>query len=251
MIACSSHAFSSTSHRRKIYEEESHAEEAFPSLPRLCLLITPYEYICVHMHIRIHIHRCTQKKGLSQGDSCVLPSRAKNHHAWAQVLRKGRSQGRRQAAGLVIQRDHNSTCWILWGKCSRGVKLALLGMEREEDRQEALAHPGTVCLQVLRQSWPYRSCIHRHGGSCSPSPSEGNCIHCLCIFILLQRYQCLSQAGTITQDEHDSRATGPQVAKCIVKANFTNTQQLKILHFQHLEAVCKFFTDRKKIQLHQ
>lgn len=53
------HFFSPPSHRRKIYEKESQAAEAFPALPRLWLPITPYEYVTVHMEAHVHMDICT------------------------------------------------------------------------------------------------------------------------------------------------------------------------------------------------
>jgi len=67
-----------------------------------------------------------------------LLSHGGNPHARAQTLRMGRLQGRGLAAGLPLQCDPDSTCWIPWGRCSRGDKVALLGMEGKEDRWEAL-----------------------------------------------------------------------------------------------------------------
>lgn len=60
---------------------------------------------------------------------------------------------------LVLQCDHDSTCWTLQGKGSGGDKLVLLGMEGAEDEQEALVQSKNrpaagaeteLALQVLR-----------------------------------------------------------------------------------------------------
>lgn len=70
-------------------------------------------------------------------------------------------EGRAEAAGLVLQYDHDSTGWTLQGKGPRGDELVLLGMEGQKTGPRS---------QGWRQSWPRRSCIPQEGPY-SPAPS--------------------------------------------------------------------------------
>lgn len=196
----------SPSHRRKIYEKESHPAKALPALPRLWLPITPYKYVTVHMETRRHkntwIHACecmhTRKRSFMRRLWCfAFPQQEAS--CWSSG-----AEGRGKAA--VLQCDHDSTCWTLQDKGPRGDKL---GMEGTEDRQEVLVqsknYPAAgveteLALQVLHT--PTRTVL--------PAPF----IHWVCLFILLERQHCLSPAGAETHDEHDPVATSPQAAKC-------------------------------------
>lgn len=136
------HIFS-PSNRRKICERESHTAEVFPALPRLWLPITPYEYASVRMETHVHMNICMsmyahKKKIIHEETLAFCFPTAGSPMLELRCWGTGSSQGRGKAAGLVLQCDHDSTCWTPQGKGSRGDKLVLLGTEGAEDRQEAL-----------------------------------------------------------------------------------------------------------------
>lgn len=235
----------SPSHRRTIYEKESHPAKALPALPRLWLPITPYKYITVPMETRRHkntwIHACecmhTRKRSFMRRLWCfAFPQQEAS--CWSSG-----AEGRGKAA--VLQCDHDSICWTLQDKGPRGDKL---GMEGTEDRQEVLVqsknYPAAgveteLALQVLHT--PTRTVL--------PAPFWSN-FHTLGVPVHPAWKTALPKSSW-GRNTWWTWPSGYQPTGCkmqMVKVNSTNTQWLKILPFQHLEVVRKFSLIEKELR---
>ena len=241
MIACSSHAFSPLHTGGKFTKRRAMQKRLFLLSPdfgyplllmNTCICIWIYAYKLIYAYKKKAIYKetlvfCFHMVG--------TPMHELRHWGWAGCRAEDWQQGSRSSVTLTPHAGYRGVGapevirWLCWGW--RGKRTG----------GRPWCSPGTIWPQGLRQSWPFGSCVHRHGGPYSPSLPEGTSI----IFILLERCQCLSQAATITRR---TQSTGyqPTCSKMqIDKVSSTNTQWLKISHFQHSEAVCKFFTDRK------
>lgn len=114
-----------------------------------------------------------------------------------------RQQGSRSSvtmtphAGQCRVRAPEGTSWFCWGW--RGQKTS----------RRPWSNPRIAQLQGLRQSWPYRSCVSQQEGPYSLPLPAGTFIHCVCLFILLERWPCLSPAGAAAHEEHNPLATTP------------------------------------------
>lgn len=165
--------------------------------------------------MQIHINICTQEKNPNTF------MRRLSHFAFPQWEPPRTSSGTEERAGRRAEdRQQGSRSSVIMtpqaGYCRvrapEGISRLCWGWRGQRTGGRPWSSPGTVWLQGLRQSWPYRSCMTSMLTRRTLLPPH----HLLqgLPFILLERCQCLSQAGTITHDKRDPRATGSQVAKC-------------------------------------
>lgn len=214
-------------------------------------LLLTNTYVCIWIYAYILIY-AQKEKAIHEETLVFCFPMVGSSNAWGWALRMGRSQGRGQAAGLMLQCDHDSTCWILRGKGSRGDKLALLGMGGKEDRQEALVLSRNYTTAGAETELALRV-LHAPTRRTQFPVTSWRDFHSLYMYIHPAWKMSVRQPSW----DNNTRWTWPPGYRPsgskmqIVKVNSTNTRWLKILHFQRSEAVCKFFMDRKKIQLYQ